>query len=175
MVLHGANLDLLGERPAVHYGTVTLAELERAGRRLRPAVSAGTASACRPTTKARYIEYLHEHRHAGAMIVNPGAWTHYSYAIRDALELVRCPVAEVHLSDIAHREEWRRRSVVSPVVARSPSAERARRAIWRLSADCVEMSGWVVYNSGSHLDRRMPRRRRSVSSKHATDRRRPVE
>ena len=52
MVLHGANLDLLGERPAVHYGTVTLAELEEAGSRRRPAASAGTASACRPTTKA---------------------------------------------------------------------------------------------------------------------------
>jgi 3-dehydroquinate dehydratase-2 len=51
------------------------------------------------------------------MIVNPGAWTHYSYAIRDALELVRCPVAEVHLSDVSAREEWRRHSVVTPVVA----------------------------------------------------------
>ena len=116
VVLHGANLDLLGERPAVHYGTVTLAELEsllaaEAGRH-------GWGCLCLQTNhEGSYIEYLHEHRHAGALIVNPGAWTHYSYAIRDALELVRCPVAEVHLSDISSREEWRRHSVVSEVAS----------------------------------------------------------
>jgi 3-dehydroquinate dehydratase-2 len=116
VVLHGANLDLLGERPAVHYGTVTLAELEaliaaEAGR-------LGYDCLCLQTNhEGAYIEHLHEHRHAGAMVVNPGAWTHYSYAIRDALDLVQCPVAEVHLSDINSREEWRRHSVVSPVVS----------------------------------------------------------
>jgi 3-dehydroquinate dehydratase-2 len=62
-----------------------------------------------------FIEYLHKHRRADALLVNPGAWTHYSYAIRDALELVHCPVAEVHLSDITAREEWRRHSVISSV------------------------------------------------------------
>lgn len=114
VVLHGANLDMLGERPAVHYGTVTLAELER--RVEAEAAGLGWDCLCLQTNhEGRYIEYLHEHRRAGALIVNPGAWTHYSYAIRDALELVTCPVAEVHLSDIAAREEWRRHSVVSPV------------------------------------------------------------
>ena len=116
VVLHGANLNLLGERPAVHYGTVTLIELES-----MVAVEAarlGWDCLCLQTNhEGRYIEYLHEHRRAGAMIVNPGAWTHYSYAIRDALELVRCPVAEVHLSDISVREEWRRNSVVSEVAS----------------------------------------------------------
>ena len=68
------------------------------------------------------------------MIVNPGAWTHYSYAIRDALELVRCPVAEVHLSDVASREEWRRRSVVSPVVVVHHQRERVPKGISRRSA-----------------------------------------
>lgn len=116
VVVHGANLDLLGERPVAHYGTITLPELEcmvteEAGR-------FGWQCLCLQTNhEGRYIEYLHEHRGAGAMIVNPGAWTHYSYAIRDALELVRCPVAEVHLSDISSREEWRRYSVISPVAA----------------------------------------------------------
>jgi 3-dehydroquinate dehydratase II len=116
VVLHGANLDLLGERPAVHYGTVTLAELEAVV--AREAGRLGWECLCLQTNhEGRYIEYLHEHRRAGAMIVNPGAWTHYSYAIRDALELVHCPIAEVHLSDIATREEWRRRSVVSEVAS----------------------------------------------------------
>jgi 3-dehydroquinate dehydratase-2 len=116
VVLHGANLNLLGERPAVHYGTVTLAELERLI--AAEAGSLGYDCLCLQTNyEGKYIDYLHEHRRAGAMLVNPGAWTHYSYAIRDALELVHCPVAEVHLSDISSREEWRRRSVVSPVVS----------------------------------------------------------
>jgi 3-dehydroquinate dehydratase-2 len=74
------------------------------------------------------------------MIVNPGAWTHYSYAIRDALELVRCPVAEVHLSDIASREQWRQRSVVSEVASftiTGKGPDGYLEAVRRL----VEMSG----------------------------------
>jgi len=116
VVLHGANLDLLGERPAAHYGTVTLLELESTV--CAEAARLGYACLCLQTNhEGVYVEYLHQHRRAAAMIVNPGAWTHYSYAIRDALELVSCPVAEVHLSDISSREEWRRHSVVSPVVS----------------------------------------------------------
>lgn len=115
VVLHGPNLDLLGERPAEHYGTITLAALERLV--ADEALRAGWTCLCRQTNhEGTYIEYLHEHRREGALLVNPGAWTHYSYAIHDALELVDCPVAEVHLSDIASREEWRRHSVISPVV-----------------------------------------------------------
>jgi 3-dehydroquinate dehydratase-2 len=114
-VLHGPNLDLLGARPAAHYGTVTLSELERIV--ATEAQRLGWDCLCRQTNyEGSYIESLHTYRDEGAMIVNPGAWTHYSYAIRDALELVTCPVAEVHLSDIASREEWRRHSVISPVV-----------------------------------------------------------
>jgi 3-dehydroquinate dehydratase II len=116
VVLHGANLDLLGERPAAHYGTITLVELEQLV--AREAARLGWDCLCLQTNhEGRYIEYLHEHRRADALIVNPGAWTHYSYAIRDAVELVRCPVAEVHLSDIASREDWRRYSVVKPVAS----------------------------------------------------------
>jgi len=116
VLLHGANLDLLGERPAAHYGTVTLAELESMV--AAEAARLGWDCLCLQTNhEGRYIEYVHEHRRAGGLIVNPGAWTHYSYAIRDALELVTCPIAEVHLSDIHAREEWRRHSVVSPVAS----------------------------------------------------------
>jgi 3-dehydroquinate dehydratase-2 len=116
VVVHGVNLDMLGARPAVHYGTITLARLESLV--ASEAQRLGWRCLCLQTNhEGAYVEYLHEHRDAGALIVNPGAWTHYSYAIRDALELVRCPVAEVHLSDITAREEWRRHSVISPVVS----------------------------------------------------------
>ena len=116
VVLHGANLDQLGVRPAEHYGTITLPELE--GLIHAEAKRLGWDCMFRQTNhEGSYIESLHEWRQEAAMIVNPGAWTHYSYAIRDALELVACPVAEVHLSSVADREEWRRHSVISSVVA----------------------------------------------------------
>lgn len=116
VVLHGVNLDLLGERPAVHYGTVTLPALER--RVEEEAASLGWDCRCHQTNhEGTYIEWLHEYRAADGMIVNPGAWTHYSWAIHDALELVRCPIVEVHLSAIESREPWRRVSVVADVAA----------------------------------------------------------
>jgi len=116
VVLNGVNLDLLGERDPGHYGNVSLARLEEA---ITVAADRhGWDCICHQTNhEGRFVELLHECRDCEALIVNPGAWTHYSYAIHDALELVRCPVAEVHLSDISAREEWRRHSVVSDVVA----------------------------------------------------------
>lgn len=116
VVLHGPNLDLLGERPAEHYGAITLAALERMV--TDEALRLGWTCLCLQTNhEGTYVEYLHAHRREGALLVNPGAWTHYSYAIHDALELVDCPVAEVHLSDISSREEWRRHSVISSVAS----------------------------------------------------------
>ena len=116
VMLHGANLDLLGERPVEHYGTITLAYLEQAVQ--AEAEKAGWRCQCHQTNhEGDFIELVHRFRHAEALLVNPGAWTHYSYAIRDALELATAPVAEVHLSDVSHREEWRRHSVISDVVA----------------------------------------------------------
>jgi 3-dehydroquinate dehydratase II len=64
------------------------------------------------------VQAIHEAaRNGGALVVNPGAWTHYAYAIRDALAIVSAPVVEVHLSDVDTREEWRRVSVISDVVS----------------------------------------------------------
>jgi len=114
VVLHGVNLDMLGERAPEHYGTVTLASLEDAVR--SEAARLGWDCVCLQTNhEGVFVEHLHRYRRADAILVNPGAWTHYSYAIHDALELVRGPVAEVHLSDVSAREDWRRRSVVSDV------------------------------------------------------------
>jgi 3-dehydroquinate dehydratase-2 len=116
VVLHGANLNLLGERPAAHYGSITLPELEQLI--TDEAERLGWRCLCLQTNhEGVFIEYVHEYRSEGALLVNPGAWTHYSYAIRDALELVSCPLAEVHLSDITAREKWRRTSVISPVAS----------------------------------------------------------
>jgi len=122
VVLHGANLNLLGERPAEHYGTLTLPELEELIR--REAEDKGFRCRFHQTNhEGEFIELLHASRSAAAVIVNPGAWTHYSYAIRDALELVGGRVAEVHLSGIEHREHWRARSVIREVVDLSVSGE----------------------------------------------------
>jgi 3-dehydroquinate dehydratase-2 len=116
VVLHGANLDLLGERSVEHYGTITLRGLEELV--CEEARRVGWRCLCLHTNhEGSYIELLHKHRHEGALIVNPGAWSHYSYAIRDAIEAVSCPVGEVHLSDTSAREEWRRCSVIADVVA----------------------------------------------------------
>lgn len=112
-LLHGVNLDMLGRRDPAHYGSLTLPELETmvAAR----AAARGFSMSCFQTNhEGDLVEKLHEiaQEGAAAVIINPGAWTHYSYAIRDALELVTAPVAEVHLSAVDQREKWRHLSVI---------------------------------------------------------------
>ena len=116
-VLNGVNLNALADRDPVLYGGLSLNELEN--RIYRWARELGMTVRCQQTNdEGEYIDWLHEARRwAGGVILNPGAWTHYSYAIRDAVELFECPVVEVHLSDITKREEWRRTSVLGDVVA----------------------------------------------------------
>ena len=123
-LLHGVNLDMLGARPAQHYGSVTLAELEE--RVIVHGTERGFAVRCFQTNhEGELVEKLHELALAppAAIVINPGAWTHYSYAIRDALELVAAPVAEVHLSAVDRREEWRRRSVIADLATVRVSGE----------------------------------------------------
>lgn len=116
VVLHGCNLDMLGERPSAHYGTITLSQLEELI--TREASGYGWNCECHQTNhEGTFIDLLHQYRSSDAVLVNPGAWTHYSYGIRDALEIVKAPVAEVHLSDVSSRESWRRHSVISEVVS----------------------------------------------------------
>ncbi|MFZ0971148.1 MAG: type II 3-dehydroquinate dehydratase [Solirubrobacteraceae bacterium] len=112
-VMHGVNLDQLGRRDPTHYGGVTFAELERqidtAARELGL-----EARFFQTNHEGAFVEHLHGLEGvADAIVLNPGAWTHYSYAIRDALELTGLPAVEVHLSDIDSREAWRRQSVIS--------------------------------------------------------------
>ena len=111
-VMHGVNLDQLGRREAEHYGTVTLSELER----VISGFAAELGLSCRyfqTNVEGEYVENLHDARDmADGLLLNPGAWTHYSWAIHDALAIAGLPAVEVHLSDVDAREEFRRVSVV---------------------------------------------------------------
>jgi 3-dehydroquinate dehydratase-2 len=116
-VVHGVNLDQLGRRPPEHYPRITLAELEVAVGRF--AHELGLEPTFDQTNhEGRFCEVLHAAADtADALLLNPGAWTHYSYAIRDALEVTGLPAVEVHLSAVDEREEWRRRSVIADLCA----------------------------------------------------------
>ena len=116
VVLNGANLNAIGDRDPELYGGLSYSELET--RIYAWAKELGCSVRCFQTnSEGQFIDWCHEaRRSADGVVVNPGAWTHYSYAIRDALELFSVPVVEVHLSDIERREEWRRISVISEVV-----------------------------------------------------------
>jgi 3-dehydroquinate dehydratase II len=112
-VMHGVNLDQLGRRDPAHYGRLTLEDLER---RIKDAADElGLEVRFFQTNhEGEFVEHLHRLEGlADAIVLNPGAWTHYSYAIRDALELAGLPAVEVHLSDVDSREHWRRHSVIT--------------------------------------------------------------
>jgi 3-dehydroquinate dehydratase-2 len=117
-VLNGVNLDVLADRDASVYGGLGLSELET--QIYEWASELGCNVRCFQTNhEGEYVEWCHDARDwADGVIVNPGAWSHYSYAIRDALELLKVPVVEVHLSDIDRREDWRRHSVIADVVGK---------------------------------------------------------
>jgi 3-dehydroquinate dehydratase-2 len=136
--MHGVNLDQLGRRDPEHYGTLTLEELER---RIGDAADElGLEVRFFQTNhEGEFVEHLHRLGGlADAIVLNPGAWTHYSYAIRDALELTGLPAVEVHLSDVDAREPWRRHSVITELcVARvaGKGPDGYREALERLRAE----------------------------------------
>lgn len=116
-IMHGVNLDALDRRPAEHYGGLTFAALER--RIDAYAHELGLEPRFfQSNHEGEYVEELHKVAdYADAVLLNPGAWTHYAWAIRDALEVSGLPAAEVHLSDVMAREEFRRVSVIRDVCA----------------------------------------------------------
>jgi 3-dehydroquinate dehydratase II len=115
-VLHGVNLDALGRRDPEHYGTISLPELEVKIKRFAYELGLEVRF-FQSNHEGEFVEYLHRLPEiADAAVINAGAWTHYSYAIRDALEIASVPAVEVHLSDVQAREEWRRKSVFEGVV-----------------------------------------------------------
>jgi 3-dehydroquinate dehydratase-2 len=140
-VMHGVNLDQLVRRNPDHYGGLSLTELER--RISESAGELGLATRFFQTNhEGDFVEHLHRlEGMADGIVLNPGSWTHYSYAIRDALELAALPAVEVHLSDVDNREEWRRKSVladlcVARIAGRGPAGylEALERLKQELSA-----------------------------------------
>src|SRR5262245_38622724 len=116
-ILNGVNLNMLGKRDPEVYGSTTLSQLETLI--YGWASDLGLTARCWQTnSEGTFVGMIHEATSGGVdgLIVNPGAWTHYSYAIRDALEVFTGPKVEVHLSAIEQREEWRRTSVIADVV-----------------------------------------------------------
>jgi len=116
-VLNGVNLDVLERRDPAIYGGLSLHELEQ---RIESwAEELGCTVRCRQTnSEGEFVDWCHQSLDwAEGVIVNPGAWTHYSYAIRDALELFPGPIVEVHLSNPEEREDWRRHSVIADLAA----------------------------------------------------------
>jgi 3-dehydroquinate dehydratase II len=110
-VLHGVNFDMLGRRDRGIYGDISLTELEVRIKRFARELQLETRF-FQTNAEGQFVEHLHRLPEiADAAIVNAGAWTHYSWAIRDALDLTDIPTVEVHLSDISKREKWRRTSV----------------------------------------------------------------
>jgi 3-dehydroquinate dehydratase-2 len=135
-VMHGVNLDQLGRRDPSVYGTLTLPELER-----QVESDAGEldldARFFQTNHEGDFVEHLHRlDGHADAILMNPGAWTHYAWAIRDALEIAALPAVEIHLSDVASREPWRRVSVVgdlcfATIAGQGPAGYRAALTLLR--------------------------------------------
>ena len=117
IVLNGVNLNVLGRRDPTMYGGLTISDLE--SRIYAWARELQLTARCRQTnSEAEYVGWLHEALdQADAVVLNPGAWTHYSWAIHDAAELLSVPIVEVHLSNVDERDEWRRQSVIEDLVA----------------------------------------------------------
>ena len=117
LILNGANLDVLARRDRKLYGGLSLNELE--SRIYGWAHALDITARCRQTnSEGEFIKWCHDaYDNTDGMIVNPGAWSHYAWSIHDALEPLTVPVVEVHLSNVDEREEWRRKSVISDVVA----------------------------------------------------------
>lgn len=116
LVLNGINLNMFGKRDPATYGTATLAEIDAKLHTL--AAELGVEVECFQTNlEGAMAERIHAAHTDGtaAVLINAGAWTHYSYGIRDALAILKCPIVEVHMSNIHAREEFRHHSVIAPI------------------------------------------------------------
>lgn len=117
LVLNGINLNMFGKRDPAHYGTITLAEIDGQLQALGNELGAEIES-FQTNSEGEMCERIHQGfiDEVDAVLINAGAWTHYSYGIRDALAILTCPVVELHMSNIHAREEFRHRSVFGEIV-----------------------------------------------------------
>jgi len=116
LVLHGINLNLFGKRDPKLYGTVTLAQIDAQLQALAKELGTEVES-FQTNHEGAMVDRIHRAHAEGVdgVLINAGAWTHYSYGIRDALEILAAPIIEVHMSNIHAREEFRRISLTAPV------------------------------------------------------------
>jgi 3-dehydroquinate dehydratase-2 len=117
VMLHGINHNMFGKRDPVQYGTVTLADIDAKLQTLAAELGARVDS-FQSNSEAAMCERIHRafDEQADAVLINAGAWTHYSYGIRDALAILTCPVVELHMSNIHARETFRHHSVFADIV-----------------------------------------------------------
>ena len=116
LVLHGVNLNMFGKRDPTQYGTITLKEIDEKIKAL--ASELGFAAECYQTNhEGEMVERIHRahEERVDAVVINAGAWTHYSYALMDALAILKVPIVEVHMSHVHAREQFRHYSVVAPL------------------------------------------------------------
>ena len=115
LCLNGINLNMFGKRDPAQYGTITLAEIDAQVKKL--GTELGAEVECFQTNfEGAMAEKIHQaHADNVAVMINAGAWTHYSYGIRDALAILKCPIIEVHMSNIHAREEFRHHSVIAEI------------------------------------------------------------
>lgn len=116
LLLHCVNHNMYGKRDPKQYGTITLDEINRMSEETAKEVGY-ELDTFQTNHEGEMVDKIHEAYYAGydGVIINPGAWTHYSYAIHDALEILECPIIEVHMSNIFNREGFRSNSVIAPV------------------------------------------------------------
>ena len=116
LVLHGVNLNMFGKRDPAQYGTISLDEIDQKLRELAKELDIELET-FQTNHEGAIVEKIHQaHREkVDAVIINAGAWTHYSYALRDALAILKVPIIEVHMSNIHAREEFRHLSVIAPL------------------------------------------------------------
>ena len=136
--MHGVNFDVLGARNAELYGGISLTELEVKIKQFARELEM-EPSFSQTNHEGEFVEGLHKAAEgADGLILNPGAWTHYSWAIRDALEIAALPAVEVHLSDVNNREEFRKVSVIRDLCLATVSGqgpEGYREALARLKTE----------------------------------------
>lgn len=137
-VMHGVNLDQLGRRDPGHYGDLTFDRLETRIEGFARELGL-TVRFFQTNSEEEFVEHLHRLEDmADGIVINPGAWTHYSYAIRDALEIAGLPTVEVHISDVDAREEFRRVSVIRDLcfaTVKGQGPDGYREALHRLKEE----------------------------------------